>query len=100
MIQRLRGIVGALGLALVLLGCSPASAPRPAEVKEAKSTTLKLFEEAVALYYRQEFREAHRLFLSCCNKNPHDQTAKIYLEHCQQMISAGQQADWSGITKL
>ena len=33
MILRLRGIVGALGLALVLLGCSPASAPPPAEVK-------------------------------------------------------------------
>ena len=72
----------------------------PPEVKEAKCTTLKLFEEAVDLYYRQEFREAHRLFLSCCNKNPHDQTAKIYLEHCQQMISAGQQADWNGITKI
>jgi class 3 adenylate cyclase len=70
------------------------------EVKEAKCTTLKLFEEAVDLYYRQEFREAHKLFLSCCNKNPHDQTAKIYLEHCQQMISAGQQAEWNGITKL
>jgi len=33
MIQRLRGIGGTLGLALVLLGCSPASAPPPAEVK-------------------------------------------------------------------
>jgi quercetin dioxygenase-like cupin family protein len=33
MIQRPREIVGALGLALVLLGCSSASTPRPAEVK-------------------------------------------------------------------
>jgi len=33
MIQRLREVVGALGLALVLVGCSPSSDPRPAEVK-------------------------------------------------------------------
>jgi len=33
MIQRLREVVGALGLALVLVGCSPDSAPPPAEVK-------------------------------------------------------------------
>jgi hypothetical protein len=70
------------------------------EVKEAKCTTLKLLEEAIDLYHRQEFREAQKLFLSCCNKNPHDQTAKIYLERCQQKISAGQQADSNGITKL
>lgn len=72
----------------------------PPEVKEAKCATLKLFEEAVALYYRQEFREAQKLFSSCCIKNPHDQTAKIYLERCQQMISAGQQGGSNGITKL
>ena len=33
MIPRLREVVGALGLMLVLLGCSPASTPRPAEGK-------------------------------------------------------------------
>ena len=33
MIQRLREIFGALVLALVLLGCSHSSSPRPAEVK-------------------------------------------------------------------
>lgn len=31
--QRMRGIVGALSLALVLLGCSPGSTPPPAEVE-------------------------------------------------------------------
>jgi hypothetical protein len=72
----------------------------PPEVKEAKCTTLKLFEEAVDSYDRQEFREAHELFLSCRAKNPHDQTTKIYLERCQQMINAGQQADWNRITKI
>jgi quercetin dioxygenase-like cupin family protein len=33
MIQRLREVVGALGFALVLLGCSPSSTPLPAEGK-------------------------------------------------------------------
>ena len=33
MIKRLREVVGAISLALVLPGCSPASAPPPAEVK-------------------------------------------------------------------
>jgi len=33
MIKRLREVVGVLSLAMVLLGCSPASAPPPAEVK-------------------------------------------------------------------
>ena len=33
MIKRLREVVGALGLAMVLPGCSPASAPPVAEVK-------------------------------------------------------------------
>jgi class 3 adenylate cyclase len=60
-------------------------------VKEAKSTTLKLFEEAVASYHRQEFREAQKLFVSCSTKNPYDQTAKSYLERCQKMISADDQ---------
>lgn len=63
----------------------------PPEVKESKHTTLTLFEEAVDLYDRQGFEEAHKLFSSCCIKSPHDQIAKIYLERCQQMISAGQQ---------
>jgi class 3 adenylate cyclase len=63
----------------------------PPAVKEAKCNTLEIFEEAVVTYHRQEFREAQELFLSCSIKNPHDQTAKIYVQRCQQMLSADQQ---------
>ena len=36
MIKRLREVVGAISLALVLPGCSPASAPPPAEVRQQR----------------------------------------------------------------
>ena len=69
-------------------------------VKEAKRSTLKLFEEAISLYYRQEFREAQELFLACRAKNPHDQPTTIYLDRCQQMVKSGRREDWDGITTL
>jgi len=90
---RVRGKTEPVTLFEIFDGDAPA-------VKEGKYSTLKIFEEAFALYFRQEFREAQKLFSSCCIKNPHDQVTKLYLDRCGQMISAGQQTDWDGITKL
>ncbi len=51
------------------------------EVRAGKLATKTVFEEALLLYYLQNFQEAARLFQDCLSQNPLDKAAQIYLKH-------------------
>jgi class 3 adenylate cyclase/PAS domain-containing protein len=62
----------------------------PAEVRSAKSENLSIYNEAMLLCDRKEFREAGKLFEECLRTNPIDPVARIYLKRCR---------DWRSLLK-
>jgi adenylate cyclase len=62
----------------------------PAEVRSAKLENLPIYNEAMLLCDRKEFREAGKLFEECLRTNPIDPVARIYLKRCR---------DWRSLLK-
>jgi hypothetical protein len=56
------------------------------EIKAGKLAKLKLFAEALAIYWEGNFAEAARLFSECWRQNQGDRAAKIYWERCQSAL--------------
>ncbi|HBB33264.1 MAG TPA: adenylate cyclase [Cyanobacteria bacterium UBA8803] len=57
----------------------------PPEVREGKSATRSVFEEALLFYHRHSYIEAAQKFQDCLRQNPMDRVALIYLERCQRI---------------
>lgn len=55
----------------------------PEEVRLAKLENLSIYNEAMLLCDRKEFREAGKLFEECLRNNPSDRVARIYLKRCR-----------------
>lgn len=53
------------------------------EVRSGKLATKRVFEEALLLYYLDQFDEAAQLFQDCLRQTPLDKAAQIYLERCE-----------------
>ena len=62
----------------------------PAEILSAKLANLPVYNEAMLLCDRKEFREAGKLFEECLRTNPSDSVARIYLKRCR---------DWRSLLK-
>ncbi len=62
----------------------------PLEIRSAKLENLPVYNEAMLLCDRQEFRAAGKLFEECLRTNPSDQVARIYLKRCR---------DWRSLLK-
>jgi adenylate cyclase len=62
----------------------------PPEIKSAKRANLPVYNEAMFLCERKQFREAGKLFEECLRTNPSDQVARIYLKRCR---------DWRSLLK-
>ena len=62
----------------------------PPEIKSAKLANLPVYNEAMFLCERKQFREAGKLFEECLRTNPSDQVARIYLKRCR---------DWRSLLK-
>ena len=62
----------------------------PAEILSAKLANLPVYNEAMLLCDRKEFREAGKLFEECLRTNPSDRVARIYLKRCR---------DWRSLLK-
>ncbi|MEG3924982.1 adenylate/guanylate cyclase domain-containing protein [Microcoleus sp. T3_D1] len=60
------------------------------EIMSAKLANLPVYNEAMLLCDRKEFREAGKLFEECLRTNPSDQVARIYLKRCR---------DWRSLLK-
>jgi hypothetical protein len=56
------------------------------QIKQGKLATLKLFAEALAIYWDEDFAEVARLFWECWRHNQGDRPAKIYWERCQSAL--------------
>ncbi len=56
----------------------------PVITRRAKVATLKPFEQALSLYFLEEFAEAQSLFEACATENPDDKAAQLYILRCQQ----------------
>ncbi len=72
----------------------------PPEIQEAKRATAKPFEEAIAIYYLQEFDEALTKFNECLSLFPGDKVAQIYIERCKHYLKVGWDDDWDGVARL
>ena len=62
----------------------------PPEIRSAKLANLPVYNEAMFLCDRKQFREAGKLFEECLRTNPSDQVARIYLKRCR---------DWRSLLK-
>jgi adenylate cyclase len=62
----------------------------PLEMRAAKLANLPVYNEAMSLCDRKEFRAAGKLFEECLRTNPSDQVARIYLKRCR---------DWRSLLK-
>ncbi|MEG4943375.1 adenylate/guanylate cyclase domain-containing protein [Microcoleus sp. F4-D5] len=62
----------------------------PPEILSAKLANLPVYNEAMLLCDRKEFREAGKLFEECLRTNPSDRVARIYLKRCR---------DWRSLLK-
>ncbi len=72
----------------------------PAEIFDKKSSTMKGFQEGLALYHLKEFEEAQHHFKTCLRQFPEDKAAEIYVKRCQQLLKLGWDDDWDGVTQL
>jgi hemerythrin len=55
----------------------------PAPLMEAKTKTLKAFEQALAYYNFDDIHTAHEQLLACLATAPDDDAARVYLERCE-----------------
>ncbi|MGK7900347.1 MAG: ATP-binding protein [Hormoscilla sp.] len=58
----------------------------PPEIRQAKLETIKIFEEALLLYYRNSIDQAAQIFAECLRQNPTDPVARIYLDRCKERL--------------
>jgi hypothetical protein len=57
------------------------------EVYSEKKSSIKLFEEAILLYYQRDFEQAQKLFQDCFNRSPKDKVSQSYIRRCQQVLN-------------
>lgn len=58
---------------------------------------VKYFSEGYESYHERQFEKAIRLFNQALDKNPEDETSKIYVDRCQQYIAEPPAPDWDGV---
>ncbi|MBN2062410.1 MAG: bacteriohemerythrin [Deltaproteobacteria bacterium] len=58
-------------------------------VREAKSKTTKIFEEALANYHLKRVDKAQNLLQKCLDANPKDAPAQFYMDRCKRFLSSG-----------
>lgn len=58
---------------------------------------LKIFEEAYQLYHSKKFEKAKETFEKALRKYELDETSKIYIERCQDLIINPPPPDWDGV---
>ena len=70
------------------------------EIREAKLSTTKLYEEAVSIYYLTHFEDSLSMFQECLDKFPEDKVAQIYIDRCKHYLKVGWDEDWDGVEIL
>lgn len=60
-----------------------------ADLRDAKASTQKTLEEAIACYHLREVDRAHPLFLRCRERAPGDSVVDLYLKRCEKYFATG-----------
>lgn len=60
-----------------------------ASIREAKSKTIKIFEEALASYHLKQVDKAQNLLQKCLASNPEDAPAQFYMDRCRKFLNNG-----------
>lgn len=63
------------------------------QIRELKTKSLKVFEDALVYYHSREIALALPLLEKIVQENPDDHPAKIYLKRCHDYIETGRYAD-------
>ncbi len=58
-------------------------------IREAKSKTIKIFEEALANYHLKRVDKAQNLLQKCLDANPKDAPAQFYMDRCKRFQESG-----------
>ena len=69
----------------------------PDDAKALKDATLPNFENGLTHYFAKEFTKAAMCFQTVLEQNPHDKTARLYLERSSQFMVQGVPDDWQGV---
>ncbi|CAN1213212.1 response regulator [Tumidithrix helvetica PCC 7403] len=62
--------------------------------QQLKTRTRSNFEEAIVLYYQQQFDRAQQLFQTIVQLNPQDIAAQLYLTRCEKYRKHGLPEEW------
>jgi len=61
---------------------------------------LRLFQEGMLLYQKQDWTGAEKIFKRCQKLRKDDGPARIYLERCRSFAIAPPPSDWDGVTEF
>jgi len=67
---------------------------------ESKIKTMKAFEEALQLYFDQQFNAAYKAFDAILKLNPGDLTVEMFKQKALHFIDFGVPEDWTGVEKM
>lgn len=70
------------------------------EIRNAKLSTSKLYEQAVSTYYMKDFEEALSMFQKCLDQFSEDKVAQIYINRCEHYLKVGWDETWDGVERL
>ncbi|MDM8525367.1 adenylate/guanylate cyclase domain-containing protein [Desulfococcaceae bacterium HSG8] len=56
------------------------------EVRDGKTDSMKIFDEAMQLYDHRDFEDAQKLFEECFRKNSGDSIAQVYIKRCRKVL--------------
>jgi adenylate cyclase len=73
---------------------------RKGEVTEERLKLRDAFDEALACYRRNEWREARAAFENCLTIMPGDGPSKVFLGRIAQFRATAPSADWDGVWSL
>lgn len=72
----------------------------PESILELKQKTSAAFEEALKLYYQQEFASAQEIFQDVLQINSQDKAALLYIKRCETYQTFGVPEGWDGVAAL
>jgi two-component system sensor histidine kinase ChiS len=67
---------------------------------QLKTQTKSNFEQAVFLYFQQQFAQAEQIFQEILQINPQDKAAMLYVKRCAKYQKYGVLEEWEGVETL
>ena len=68
----------------------------PETADEKTRAFLELYSRAHSLFEKQEWKQAHKLFIEALQKKENDKTAALYARRCQKFVKEPPSASWDG----